>query len=315
MRRHQVIRSSFLAALTLAVLAALAMPSQPANAAFPGSNGLIAYTRIFFTKPAQIFVMNPDGSNQHQLSSGQQIKSSPAWSADGSKLAYGSYDFTDSDIWVMNADGTGIHDVTNDPNRQEIDPAWSPDGTQLAFWKSQRDGNGSVWVVDADGSDAHPLTTNRALNARPSWSPDGQWIAFVTNRSGNYELYKVHPDGTELTRITHTPRLWEDNPDWAPDGSLIAFDACTGATYPCGGNNYEVFTMRPDGTGVTRLTFQDGVDFHPAFAPDGTEIAFRSDRAPNGTQLWKMNVDGSDPVPLTTQAFTGGTDPDWQPLP
>jgi Tol biopolymer transport system component len=295
----------------------LAVPAGPAHAAFPGANGLIAWSKVFLRTDAEIFVMDPDGGNQVQLSHNDRTDFDPAWSADGTQLVFSSSTATDADIWVMNADGTGEHNVSNDPGVPDIQPAWSPDGTQIAFVEQRPiDGTSAVWVMDADGSNQQQLTDLRTVNLHPNWSPDGSRIAFATNRDGNLELYTIEPDGTDLTRLTNTPGQQEDNPNWSPDGGRLVYDACVATSYPCPGSpNFDIFAMRADGSARRRLTDDPSIDANAAWSPDGREIVFRSDRSPDGTELWKMNADGSGEVELTFDPFQGGVDPDWQPLP
>src|SRR5262245_15512742 len=294
----------------------LAIPAGPAGAAFPGTNGLIAWSKVFLRFDAEIFVMNPDGSNQVQLTHNARVDFDPNWSADGSMLVYTSSTATDADIWVANADGTAEHNVSNDPGVPDIQPAWSPDGSQIAFVKQRPiDGTSSLWVMDADGSSQRQLTDMRTVNVHPNWSPDGTRIAFAGNKDGNLELYTIAPDGSDLTCLTTTPPVQEGNPNWSPDGTMLAFDACVADSYPCPGSpNYEVYAMRADGSFRRRLTDDASIDANPAWSPDGREIVFRSDRSVEGTELWKMNADGSGQVQLTFGNFQGGVDPDWQPL-
>jgi Tol biopolymer transport system component len=309
----------FLMLLVAAACAAttLALPAAPARASFPGRNGWIAWSKVFFAQDAEIFVMAPDGTQIHPFTDNDRTDFDPAWSADGRQLAYSSSG-ADADIWVINADGTGEHDVSNDPTGPDIQPAWSPDGTQIAFVKQHFDGSSEIWVMNADGSNQRELTTGggTSVNIRPSWSPSGTWIAFASNQTGNLELYKIRPSGSAQSRFTFTDTIQEDNPNWSPDGTRLAFDGCVSPTYPCPGSpNNEIFSMRVDGTDWRRLTNDPSIDANPAWSPDGTQIVFRSDRAPDGTQLWKMNADGSGVVQLTFVPFLGGVDPDWQPRP
>lgn len=295
---------------------ALAAPAPAAQAAFPGENGLIAWYRIFFFTDSEIYVMNPDGSGIRPLTANDQNDFSPAWSADGSKLAFESSSAVDVDIWVIDADGSNARNISNDPTGPDLSPAWSPDGTQLAFWKQNFDGTGSVWVMDADGSNQVELTPESSVFSHPAWSPDGRFIAFVSNRVGNNELYLIRPDGTGKRRLTYTPLAQEDHPNWSPDGTMLVYEACADDSWPCVGSaKFDVFVMRRDGTGRTRLTDHPKIDGQPAWSPDGTEIVFRSDRAANGTQLWKMDADGTNLVQLTFAEAEGGVDPDWQPIP
>jgi Tol biopolymer transport system component len=310
-------RRFFLVGLVFAATLATLLPAPVARAAFPGRNGLIAWTHPTSpTTDAEIFVMSPNGKNKRQLSDNGQNDFFPAWSPDGKWIAFESSSATDVDVWVMSLDGTVSTNISNDPGVANRGPAWSPDGTKIAYWRQHFDGTSGIWVMDADGSNQQRLTTDAHVDSYPAWSPDGRWISFVSLRDGNAELYVVSPDGSPEIRLTETPTIQEGNPNWSPDGTRLAFDACSSATWPCPGTtpNYEIFTVNLDGTRLRRLTNVAGLDFNPAWSPDGTQIVFRSDRT-GFTHIWKMRADGSRPIQLTTRDFTGGVDPDWQPLP
>ena len=302
---------------TLAACAALAVVAVPqARAASPGTNGLISWSRIYLLQDSEIVGLSPDGTRHHPVVHNTQNDFDPAWAPGGRRIAYASSSATDVDIWVARGDGTEQTNITNDPGGPDLGPSWSPNGSRIAFWKQNFDGTGSIWVMDADGSNAVALTDDVATNSQPAWSPDGGWIAFSSSRDGNLELYLIHPDGTGLTRLTTTPQDHEENPDWSPDGRWIAFDACTASSFPCPGSaNYDIFAIRPDGSGRHQLTTDPTIDAAPAWAPDGTQIVFRADRAATGTELWLMDADGSNPRQLTFQPFGGGVDPDWQRAP
>ena len=310
------IRTAALGALVL-VPALVAVDAGPAHATHPGRNGLIAWSRPFLTTDAEIYVIRPGGGRTHQLTHNDQNDSFPAWSPDGRSIAFESSSATDMDVWVMNVDGTGLRNLTSDAGNADREPAWSPDGNAIVFSRqSPFTGDGGLWVIGADGSNPRRLTQTNSVNHHPTWSPDGRWIVFSSDRDGNLELYRIRPDGTGESRLTFTPTLHEDNPNLSPDGLRIAFDACQSASFPCPGTtpNYEIFSANSDGSGLLRLTNVPGIDWNPAWSPDGTQIAFRSDRT-GFTQIWKMDADGSNPTQLTFERFEGGVDPDWQPLP
>ena len=116
------------------------------------------------------------------------------------RVAFGNYE-----IYVMNADGSAVINLTNNPTNDQM-PAWSPDGMKIAFW-SNRDGNNDIYVMNADGSGVTRLTTNGATDEFPAWSPDSTKIAFVSYRDANYEIYVMNADEPGR-RASQTTRLW-----------------------------------------------------------------------------------------------------------
>ena len=298
----------------LALAAILASP-QPARASFPGHNGLIAWTRPFLFTDSEIYVMNPDGTDQHALTDNASNDADPAWSADGSELAFESVTGNAFNLYVINADGTGVRQITHSTHRTDVQPAWSFDGLRLAFSRQKMDGTGGIWVVHVDGSKLQRLTGDDNANSRPAWSPDGSTIAFVSDRSGNHDLWLMDRDGSNKRPLTTTPDVQEDNPNWSPDGTKVIFDACAATSYPCPGGtvDYNVFVMNADGTGLVQLTTSPAIDANPAWSPNGNKIVFRSDATGN-TEIWTMNADGTGLKKLTG-GYAGGVDPDWQPLP
>lgn len=162
---------------------------------------------IIFTKNGDgLWLMKPDGSNAHRLTNRDDID--PSWSPDGSMISFASSRAGARQLFVMNADGSNIQQVTN-LNNMGGRNTWSPDGTKLAFYRGEF-GNRNIYVINVDGTGLVKLTDG-GDNLGPSWSPDGNWIAFTSFRDGNNEIYIVHPDGTGLTRITNSTIS-----DWQP---------------------------------------------------------------------------------------------------
>jgi TolB protein len=154
--------------------------------------------RIIFTNNGNgLWVMNPDGSNPHAITFKDDID--PTWSPDGSMIAFASNRSGQRQLYVANANGKKVEQVTDLKNMGGRS-SWSPDGTRLAFYRGPA-GDRDIYVINIDGSGLQRLT-NGGDNLGPSWSPDGQWIAFTSFRDGNNEIYIVRPDGSRETRLT-----------------------------------------------------------------------------------------------------------------
>ena len=287
--------------LAAAAIACLAMAPGLAQGAFPGQNGKIAFTRS-----NQIFVMNPDGTGQAKLTNTVGVNSEPAWSADGTRIAFGSTrDGGNSEIYVMNADGSGQTRLTNNGDFDNS-PAWSPDGTRIAFVRNTGVAS-HVWVMNADGSGQTQVTFVGLSNISPAWSPDGARIAYQTNRDGGEsEIYLMNPDGSDLLRLTNNSAL-DGAPNWSPDGARIAFVSNRD------GGDFEIWAMDADGANPTRLTSVTGIDTRPVWSPSGAKIIFISSRTGN-QEIFAMNADGSGPANLTNFPTLPDITGDWQPL-
>jgi len=212
-----------------------------------------------------------------------------------------------TEIYVMNPDGSGVARLTNNP-ASDSDPDWSPDGTRIAF-TSDRDGNPEIYVMNADGSGVTRLTDNPARDTEPDWSPDSSKIAFSSDRDAGTDIYAMNADGTNVVRLTNHPD--EDySPAWSPDGRKIAFNSFRDATAMY---TDDIYVMNADGTGIINLTNHFAADSYPAWSPDGTRIAFYSSR--EGPGICVMNANGSGVIVLTNNSETNNVDsyPTWSP--
>jgi Tol biopolymer transport system component/uncharacterized RDD family membrane protein YckC len=271
----------------------------------------------------EIFVMNPDGSDQTNLTHTSADEFDPVWSPDGTRIVYArrtSAD-ADADIFVMNADGSGQRNLTDNPTDDEA-PSWSPDGKRIAF-AGERDRTDQspfdVFVMNADGSDQTNLTKNSpGWNVDPDWSPEGTRIAYARSTSADAatDIFVMNADGGDPTALTHTSVAAEYEPAWSPDGTKLAFTRAP-TPLPLGG---QISVMNADGSGQRNLTNNPDDQYTgPSWSPDGKRIAYDSDRTdprltPPPFDIFVMNADGSGKTNLTNNVpddFTG----DWKALP
>ena len=217
------------------------------------------------------------------------------------QIAFWSTRDGNDEIYLMNADGTALVNLTNDA-ASDINPAWSPDGSRIAF-ASNRDGNFEIYVMNADGTGPANLTNHATQDHIPAWSPDGSRIAFTSNRDGNTEIYVMNADGTGPVNLTNHAEL-DEQPAWSPDGSRIAFASRRDG-------NVEIYVMNADGTGPVNLTNHAAFDGDATWSPDGSRIAFRSFRDGNN-EIYVMNADGTGLVNLTNNTASDAT-PAWSP--
>jgi Tol biopolymer transport system component len=201
------------------------------------------------------------------------------------------------EIYIMNADGSGARNLTNNP-ADDWDPAWSPDGNQITF-HSMRDGNGEIYVMNADGSNPRNLTNNPAGDYHPIWSPDGRQILFYSDRSGDGEVWVMNADGSNPRNLTNSPGS-DGGAAWSPDGRQIVFSSDrTG--------NPEIFIMNADGSNPRQLTNDPDNDAWATWTPDGQQITFASTRS-GSWDVYMMDLNGGNLRDLTNAPSN-----DWWP--
>ncbi len=268
----------------------------------------IAESKIFFVSSRsghrEIWEMDYDGNNQHQITHVGSVSLSPRVSPDGTRLAFSSMTNSGWDILmyslVLNRQVAFPHfGGTN------LSPAWSPDGTKLAF-SSSRTGDPEIYLVDSSGTSLKRLTSYKGPDVSPVWNPKtGAQIAWVSGRTGLPQIYTMGSDGTNVQRLTD--QGYAVSPAWHPNGQYLALSWIR--HYGPGAPGAEdIYLMDVVSKQWVQLTHDGGRNDFPSWSPDGRHLVFQSSRS-GSEQIWTMLADGTHVQQLT---FTGSnTQPNW----
>ena len=256
----------------------------------------------------EVYVMDADGGNQIRLTRDNALDSTASWSPDESLIAFASnrdtglpYNPYNMDIYVMNADGSNVKRIVDDPE-YDVGPQWSPDGRKILFMTG-RNGNFDVYVMNADGTEQKNLTADYdKSDGAPVWSIDGNNIAFSRKIEGKDQIFVMDSDGGNLKRVTHNSAN-NGSLGWSPDGSKLIFQTDLDG-------NWEIYTISVDGE-LAQLTEDAAEDLAPDWSPDGNRIAFSSNRTGN-QHIYVMNADGSSLTQITNTPAED-TEPAWAP--
>ncbi len=281
------------------------------------------------TVPCHIAVMNLNGVGS-VITAGTSNDVDPAWSPDGTKIAFARKPAGSSayNIWVMNADGSGQQQLTFGTRSQRY-PSWSGDGTRIAYrGYAGATGGSQIFVMSASGANQQPLT-GTAGGDQPVWSPDGQRIAYTAAGSsgnpGDADIYAIDvntPNAQPQDLTPNTPTTSDRYPSWAPNGSAIAFRRLDSAAP--GRELWEISCTAPDCASVsatpTDLTSVLGPGRAGTWSPDSSALTFVSFRQtaqnPEGdAEIFIGSLTGAFPTTQLTQNAFLDDEPHWANVP
>lgn len=292
-----------LALLRLALLgslAAIVVPAGSAEAATP---------RIFFSDfddgARSLFSIRADGERRRRVTRSPGIDGSPSWSQRRRRLVFFRRATGTARLYTVRASGRGLRRIPR--TRHAVDPAWSPGGRRIAFAMARSEGGSAIFTIRPHGRGLRRLTRYRG-HGQPAWSPSGRSIAYV---AAGGKIVRMRANGARKRVVVRG-----DAPDWSPDGRRIAYVGYNRRT-----RAYEIFTVRPDGSGrrsVTRdlevpCAVDDEVCGHedatPAWSPGGRRIAFATTLGGGAATggIWTIRPDGSGARRISRR----GEEPDW----
>jgi TolB protein len=270
-----------------------------------GDRGVFATRITYIVKRGNRFelqVADADGYGAQTILASNEPIISPAWSPDGTRLAYVSFERKKPVVYVQSLT-TGQRTAVANFLGSNSAPAWAPDGRRLAVVLT-KEGGSQIFTIDADGR-GQPvrITTTQGIDTEPNWSPDGQWIIFTSDRGGSPQIYRMQPTGGQAQRLTFEG-TYNVSPRFSPDGKSFTFIQRNGSRFNVA---VQDFASRQ-----AQVLTDGGVDESPSFAPNGRMILYASEVRGRGI-LAAVSSDGRVKQRFTE---TGGDvrEPAWGPL-
>ncbi len=268
-----------------------------------GDKGVFSTRLAYVTKAGErytLWVADSDGENAQAALGSPEPIISPAWSPDGSQLAYVSFESRKPVIYV--------HEVTSGRRRllanfrgSNSAPAWSPDGRSLAVTLS-RDGGSQLYLIGASGGEPRRLTQSQSIDTEPVFSPDGGTIYFVSDRGGAPQIYRMPASGGAAQRVTFSGG-YNVSPAISPDGRYLAYVSRTGG--------YKLQVMELASGTATAVT-DTSEDENPSFAPNSRLIVYAT-RQGGREALMTTTLDGKIKARLAGQSGDI-REPSWGPF-
>lgn len=261
-----------------------------------------------------LFVVNPDGSNQQQVTQNLIVEGTDSWSPDGRRilLQAGINSISTVVRITVGADNKATEAVqlTADVKADSAQPVWSPDGTQIAFQSKREGGDWQVFVMDADGNRKRRISDGKNAALQPAWSPDGKSIAYMQGAAAQdqpKELYIAPASAGAPKEITSLGKSL-NRPIWSPDGkSIVLYEYLDSRNLP-------IMIMNADGTGLRTLV-QGGAIVGARFSPSGDKLLYSeisTSASASGTDIFTISPSGGTPTNLTPNSAED-YQPAWSP--
>ena len=292
------------AGLAVAVVATAAAMVQPlaAGAAGADERRLGVNQVIFQSGDDDIYLVSPDGGGKQRLTDDPASDGAAQASPDRRLIVFASDREGQMQIYVMNADGSGQHNIGNS-DRFDFHPAWYDGGARILFQRMTPGSGFDLWTMAADGSDQQRLTSLPRNEVGAYVSPDGETVVFHSNNGASVDLWTVPLSGGEPTNITANMCIdgtdpcvlaFDGHPNWMPDGRLLFLSDRTGGI--------GIWTSRPDGSDARLVIDLGGANAAlPAPSANGKVVTFSSDLHEPGTfrSVYTVRMDGTGLTRLT----------------
>lgn len=269
-----------------------------------GHSGAFASRIAYVTKKGSrhyLYVADADGYNPQALVNSNEPVISPAWSSDGTKMAYVSFEKKKPIVFVHTLT-TGKRKIVANYKGNNSAPAWSPNGRKLAIVLTYG-ANSQIYTINASGGGLKRITKSRGIDTEPAFSPDGNWIYFTSDRGGSPQIYKTSVNGGGASRVTFDG-AYNVSPHFSPDGKSLVYIRNDGGRFKVASQDLT--------TGQVQILSSGSQDESPSFAPNGRMVLYATKKGARGS-LAAVSFDGKVRQSLS-EARGDVREPAWGPI-